>query len=490
MTLAYFLTRVSGLSRELVSEEGKYLMPGRIFFLGQGFDLYHKPPLTSLLLGAFSFIGHDPVVGGRLVPFLVGLFVCLLPLLLTDSVVPSILVLLSPFFLGASAHMQTDPTVGLLGYGLASAGIFLWYQSEGARGGAALVAGLFVLWLGKLEIAVIASTVLFLVTLALSPPQRPRLIRLSIITTALGIVSFVLITWILGMTVGLGFPQSVGMVVRTVTRISGGLVHEGMADAGSNIARRLMLLSLLGAFQVNALFILALVPILVSILLLGDERRSFLPLFGALFVAAFLPIFVYFAGCYLGDGFPRYFLIVFPPLLILLGFSLQHLSPQRRRYLGAGTVILAMAFLLPDVMAVWKSPWSVNVGRGTGGYRQATDLVSFLTRPGDLILAPEMAMYSIPDRRWLVHEEFLPYPEKHQAALARAADLRAAIVPRLPGGPKRYQSLLGQLVKAIDEKGSKSFYYGPLEIVVVCPANCRVPLPGPAARTTAAAGPH
>ena len=132
VTLAYLLTRASGLSRELVSEEGMFMMPGRLFFQGQGFAVYHKPALTSLLLGAFSFIGQDPVVGGRIVPFLVGLFVCLLPLFLTGSVVPSILVLLSPFFLGASAQMQTDPTVGLLGYGLVSAAIFLWYRRERA----------------------------------------------------------------------------------------------------------------------------------------------------------------------------------------------------------------------------------------------------------------------------------------------------------------------------------------------------------------------
>jgi hypothetical protein len=470
LTLAYLVTRVGGLSRELVSEEGLFMMPGRLLFQGHGFDLYHKPALTSLLLGAFSFVGHDPIAGGRLVPFLTGLFICLLPFVLTDSAVPSILVLLSPFFLGAAAHMQTDSTVGLLGYGLVSAAIFLWYRTGGARGGAALVAGLVVLWLGKLEIAVIASTVLVLIILLLHPPGRARLARLSVIATVVGVISFVLMTWTLGWTAGLGFSQSVGGVVGTVTRISGDLMPQG---AATGVGRRLLLFNFLRAFQVDALFALVVFPVILVLLLLPDRRLLPGGLTGSLLLAGLLPVAVYFAGGYVGDGFPRYFLIVFPPLLILHGYAMRLLSAIQYRGLAVGIVILACVLLLPDMAALWGSPFSVNVDKGRGGYRPAAGLVAFFTQPGDLILAPEAATYYIPNRRWLIQEEFLPYPGKHAAARARADELRAAIVPRLPAGPSRYGSPLGELVRAIDRKGSKSFYYGSLEVVVVCPKDCR-----------------
>ena len=472
VTIAYCLTRISGLSRELVSEEGMFMMPGRVFFQGQGFNVFHKPPLTSLLLGAFSFVGQDPIVGGRLVPFLIGLFICLLPLYLTSSVAPSILVLVSPFFLAASAHMQTDPTVGLLGYGLVSAAVYLWYRSDGHDGTSYLYCGLIVLWLGKLEVAVIASTAIVMIIVLFRPPERTRLVKAFAVASLVAILSFVFVTWLLGLTMNLGFRGSVGQVVGTVTRISGDLAVREAGGVESNIVRRLVLYRFLQAFHVEQLLGILLLPLLATFLILRERPRDALKLAGAMLTLGLLPVVVYFAGSYLGDGFPRYFLITFPPLLILLGFALQLLTAGSHRAVALLTVLGAAALMLPAAFELWKSPWNITVGRGFGGYRASAQLVGFMTRPGDLILTSEVASYYIPNRRWLVEESFLPYPAKHAAALRHAGEISAAIVRRLPAGPARYQSLIGQLVLPMEKEGARHFLYGPLEIIIKCRDAC------------------
>jgi hypothetical protein len=470
LAIIYLLTHVSGLSRELVTEEGMFMMPGRVFFETGRFTLFHKPPLTTLLLGALSFAGgYDPFVGGRLVPFLVGFFVCALPLVLTRSWVISAVALAAPFLFAASSHMQTDPTVGLLGYGLVAAGVFVWFRSEGAGGGAALVSGLVILWLGKLEIAIIASAALCL-TLFMDAPARRRLSKTLVLGTVAGVVSFVLLTWILGATSGTPFSESVGEVVHTVTRISGDLASDAASASDLPGRKRAMLWYALRAFKADVLF-----GILLLVLAAGElgraqgTRRNLLARW-ALLPLVVVPIAVYFLGAYAGDGFPRYFLIVFPPLLLMAGDRLETMPAPFRRPAVALVLGLSCLMLLPETYSLWRSPGSVNVRRGIEGYRRAALFVEAWTRPGDLILAPEAAVYYVPGREWMVEESFAPYPWLYARVLSEAPSLRAAIVPRLPPPPNRYSTILGRLVQSLDERGGRRYAFGSFEVIVLDPA--------------------
>ena len=464
VTIAYVLTRAGNLSRELVPEEGLFMMPGRELFLGHGFDLFSKPPLTSLLLGAFSFAGQDMISGARLVPFLVGLFLSILPLLLTGSVLPSALVLLSPFFFAASAHMQTDPTVGLLGYGLFSAALFRWYTSEGKSGVGLLWCALLILWLGKIEIAAIATVVAAIVAISLRPPQ-PRKFFLAVMrASAAGVLLFIVLTWLLGLSAGVDFSGSVGEVVRTITRISGSLVQVGIVEHDSDIDRRQILYGFLSEYGAPSLFALALIPSLLSLSRESSMESPTLRRSLALLVAGIVPVVIYFAGGYVGDGFPRYFLIVFPPLLILLGDRMG-LAPRPDWI--AWVVVVAGVFLMgPDIYRLWRSPASITVARGTIGYRGAAELITALTRRGDSILGPEPSTYYSRSRNWVMLDHLLPYPDKHAAAMVRAETLTGAIVPRLPPPPHRYDSFTGRMVEVIERKGSCRYFYGSFEIIV------------------------
>lgn len=461
LALAFLLTRAGNLGRELVPEEGIFLAPGIALLHTGEFDLFHKPPLTSLLLGLGSTLGHDPIAGARLVPFLVGMFVCLYPFLLTRSVVPSIIVLLSPFLFAASAHMQTDPTVGLLGYTLVSGGILHWARDSERAMKRTLVAGLVVLWLGKLEIAVIATAVLIAIRFLL-PRRRLRLLRVSLIATAAGIVLFFLVTALLGFSADRSVSHSVGEVVHTVARISSELAAGSSALTGD--APRLKIFHLLGEVLMPELLILTVTPIFYFGWRLprGSELRIAL---AALLLAAVLPMAVYLFGGYPGDGFPRYFLIVIPPLLLALGICVHAVDPPSRRSWNAVLILSSMLLLAPETYLLWKYPGSVTVHRNVYGYRDAALFAGSLTRPGDLILAPEAATHYVTQRRWIVVEEIEPYPSRHDNARSQSNQIAAAIVPRR--SPQNRQSgIVGELVTGIESRGARIFRFGTVDVIV------------------------
>jgi hypothetical protein len=477
LCLLYFLSRAGNLQRELVSEESVFLMPGRSLFEGSGFrwqwgevapdaNPFHKPPLTSLLLGAFSLLTPDGVAGAKLLPFLIGFFVCLFPFLVTRSVVPSLLILASPFFYGAASHMQTDPTVGLLGYTLVCWGILTAGNGARAPTYALLVSGMAVLWLGKLEIAVMASLLLILCMLLPPPNRRALLLKASVVATLLGILLLVGISWSLGRTTNRSLRNSLGRTYETVVGVTTATLEQHAAQEGAGARSRSSLLQFAARFEVTHLFFLCLAPSLAVLLFyrrLWSLRQPYLPLLAA----ALIPVAVYFYVAYSGDGYPRYFLIVFPPLCALLGLCLRELAPPWRRAVSAVIVLAGFAVMAPDTLAMMDSPGSPTVDRGVFGARAAAQALAALTKPGDLVMGPECATYYLPDRRWLVEESFAPYPGLHWRALRLAPELRAAIVRRDPA--TALPDVVAQMISSLEQRGAFVFRSGSFQVIVEKP---------------------
>lgn len=442
LSLLYLLTHGGNLGRELTSEEGYFTLPGRLFFETGRYEGYfgenlrggsaqhnpfHKPPGVSLVLGACSYLAADGVTGARLAPLLAGWFALLLPLLLTRRWLPSALVLMAPFFYAGSSHLQTDPVIGVLGYGL----ILVYWQRvwNGGRGLGWLIAGNVIAWTGKIEIGVIAATASAIASLLLwrGDGGRARLLaawRDLAIANAIGIGSFVLLTWALGRTAGYGFGESVGYVIDTILRI--GKILEVNASQ-----RRPALFQLVANFHGWELLWLLVVPAGLGAVASRGRGAGAL---GTYAVFGVLPFVVYGLGSWVGDGYPRYFLIGYLALAVAAGAGLDLLA-QRFGPLAHGVAAAAMlatgAFLfVPPTVAMLRDPGAVTVQRGTTGWRTATQLADAKAPAGSWIVGPERGYWYGRGRPWLFVESFDPYPEMRDKAFAFVDKVGAVILPK------------------------------------------------------------
>ena len=474
IAVLYLVTRSFCLSRDLVSEEDLFLMPGQFLVEGAGYyfnwgvifphaDPYQKPPLTSLLLGLGSILTPDGVTGARLAPFLVGLFVCTLPLLVTSSMVPSLLLLASPLLYSASGYLQTDPVVGLLGYALISWALARAHETFDARSQLLLIAGLIVLWMGKLELAALASAAL-VVYVPLQPSRIRRSALLAFVTgTIAGLGLFVLVSWRLGLGSGFNFMQSVGYTVNTVYRVTSSTIGLHAADGNAAAGAREWLWRSAKAFRVPELFLLLVVPAVAVIAVKRYLRARGRP-HVYLLLLAILPVVIYMEVGYPGDGFPRYFLEAFPPLAVLLGLCLQECSSKWRLWISIPVLGLGAVTLLPMTWASMQCPGSVTVAYGETGAHRAADLAHALTKPGDLVLGPTNSLYYIRDRAWLASNSFEAYPTLHPKALALLPQVRAAIVPHTGRS-----AILDTVATSLRERGAITAVIGSFDVLAVPP---------------------
>ena len=453
----YVLSHIGNLSRELTNEESVFMLPGRHLFEGKGFEGYlgerldggparfnpfHKPPLTSVLLGAFSFLSPDGITGARLVPFLTGLFVVLMPFLLTGQWVPSLILMIAPFLYAASSHMQTDPTVGLLGY---SSVLVYWYQvHQGRRSLGWLIAGCVVLWTGKIEIAVIAGAASLASLLILPRAARLASFKDLVVANVVGGLGFVLLSWILGLTANYPFRDSVGFVVDTILRISKGLSDSSLREPyGLWRAFRIF-----GGFTLIAILAVPLIGLWWK-----RSEQAALRAVGVCLAFVVVPILVYGIGGYAGDMFPRYLLILFPPLALAAGIALQGSSRQLRALRWA--VAIGTIFVIgPAFSQIFREKGVVTVARGSMGYAAATQVARAHTGPDEWILGGERALWYARDRRWLVLETFESYPESQPKAFALFPKVKAAVLPSYIADPKAEGFLAKKLYPALLATGA------------------------------------
>ncbi len=453
----YVLTRYGNLGRELTFEEGFFLLPGFEFFhsghyrlywgeLDRSLDPFHKPPLCSLLLGFFSLFNFDPVAGARLVPFLSGWFVCVAPLFVTGSWIPSLLVLLSPFLYGAASQMQTDPTGVLIGYTLVALAIWRWNASPDRTNRLALIAGMIVLWLTRIESGAMAAVAAAIAAIAI-PQGRRELGRDAAIGAAAGVLLVVIACALLALTGEIGPGTAVASVFGTVTRIVSSTVGRHAAVAGSGGAGRLALFRMALSFRVPELLLLCWIP---AVTLLFQTRRdsAWLRRVAAQAALFCVPLIATFAIAYVGDGFPRYLLILIPPSLLVLGGSLECLHGRAR--VAAMSIVAAGAVILmaPSTFAAMFSPGSPSAFHGESGTRDAARIARAFTQKDELILAPEGEIFYLRDRRVLNIDAFDPYPERRQLATPFVPSLRAAIVRR-PASPA-----VSEISSSIEARGA------------------------------------
>jgi hypothetical protein len=450
LSLLYVVTHGGNLGRELTCEEGYFTVPGRGLFENGVYEGYfgenlrggssshnpfHKPPGVSLVLGAFSFLSADGVTGARLAPFLVGWLAMLLPLLLTRSLAPSLVLLVAPFLYAGSSHMQTDPVIGLVGYGCC---LVYWHgvwRGQSRLGW--LVTGCIVLWTGKLEIAAIAAAASAIATLLLLRADDlagsfRRVWRDLVVANLVGAGSFVLLTWSLGRTAGYGFGDSVGYVIGTILRI-GKTLDVNAASSRPALFRGV------ANFQGWQLCIVLATPVLVGWLVsfacrrrrLGTAARGLLLTFAAFGV---LPFLVYGVGGYAGDGYPRYFIIAYLALAVATGVALVELERSCGRLVHglANAALLGTAAVLfvPSTVAMMREPGTVTVMRGTTGWRHAALLADALAQPGSWIVGPERCHWYGRARPWLILDSFDPYPAMRELTFAFADKVGAVILPR------------------------------------------------------------
>ncbi|MBT3294320.1 MAG: hypothetical protein HN919_16090 [Verrucomicrobia bacterium] len=439
----YGASRAGNLDRPLVYEGYSYLQPGLSLFntghyaldagvLDPDANTFHKPPLTFLLLGASARCHADPVRGARLVPMLVGLWVVLVPLLATGSVVPSLVILMSPFFYAAAGHIQTDPIVGLLGCSLVTWGMLrLWERREVLRLDTAaqwlIAVGLSTLWLGKLETAVLASAGVGLLSLALPRGMRRQSIVRLLQVSLCGMLLFILVTFLLGLTNAKLFDESVGRVVRTLYTQTDAISRSNEAAGGTVVARH-SIFKMFVRYRLPLLFALALLPALISL----PRHRARVPLTLLLVGAAVVLAVPYMVLGIRGEGYPRYFLTAFIPLLLLQGKSLSVMSRKVRWSISAVILVVAAVGLLPRTCALMASPGSPTAWYGTVGTRQAVNRLQEVTREGDLVMGPGAALFYLHNRQKLTLESFIHSQARTSQAVALGSQVQAAVVfPRM-----------------------------------------------------------
>jgi len=454
ISVLYILSRYGNLDRELTFEEGFFLAPGVEFFhtghyhlywgeLDRALDPFHKPPLSSLLLGLFSFVSFDPVAGARIVPFLVGWFVCIAPLILTGNWVPSALVLLSPFLYGASSHMQTDPTGVLLGYSLVTIAVVRWTDGPDRANRIALISGFVILWLTRIESGAMATAAIGLLLL-LPRAGRGRLLKDSVAGVIAGLLLMVLACSVLASTTGITPGSALASVFGTVTRIVSQTVGRHIEMAGAGARSRAVLFEYARNFKLPVLLALCWLP--ATIVSIASRRNAIhLREFASLSILFLVPLTATFAIAYVGDGFPRYLLIVIPPSLFILGRSIQILRGRVRLATGTAIALLAAFLMGPATLLAVLSSGSPSAFRGESGSRVAAELVRSLTRDNDLILAPEGEIFYLRDRRVLNIESFEPYPDRYHLAKPYGSLLRAAIIRRKAPMSAVVEELLGSL---------------------------------------------
>jgi hypothetical protein len=201
---------------------------------------------------------------------------------------------------------------------------------------------------------------------------------------------------------------------------------------------------LLFEYQVPQLALLLLLPSFIAWRFLSRGKIFYL-------IAAAVPMLVYIAVGYTGDGFPRYFLIAFPPLALLAAESISELDQRRAALVGMVMIGGAVACLAVPAWCMFNSTNSPVIRVQTHGFRESTQRLSTLTKSGDLVVIPEPCFLYLKDRRSLIIESFVPYPERAVGVFKRSDEIRGIIVHRT----ELYAAATGMMPRLVAELRSK-----------------------------------
>lgn len=422
---AYLITHLGNLGRELSYEEGIFLTPGLNLFTGKAFEwtwgelvphasAFHKPPLLSLLLGTFAQLSPDPVVGARLVPFFCALFALVGCAVATRTVIPGLILLVSPLCFAASVHIQTDGTVGVLGYTMLVLGIFYMLGNLQRRTATLWIwGGMVVLWVGKLEIAVIGTGVCLGAAVLADASVRRYFVVQVILAAVAGFLLLCLLCLPLARSANLSFESAMMELTGTVSRITqSGLEAQSAKPLGISPGRR-ALLEALARYDFWQTCSTLLVP---SALLLGSNWKALAGswrLLLCLFGAGLAPIAAYLTVGFPGDGYPRYFVWGLFAWALLLGWVWVHSRAPWTKLVAAAVILLGVAAVIPKWEKLMRGPGHPASPQGAIGYRDSAALLLATSQPDAILIAPEPASFYLPDRKIYVVDSFDPYPQRH-----------------------------------------------------------------------------
>ncbi len=400
LIVIYVVSRWSHFSREYVFEEPYNFMAGRRFWESGVFSMnmgeinslvspFHKPPLTMLVGGLFSFIGSDGLWGIRLLSFLCGLVAVLLPYFYTKNIVASLMMLLSPFLFAGSSHFQIDPTMGLLGYSMVSVALYLWcVQRQDGHFYVHFYFGFLILWLSKIEILVFALILWSLVLLIWKKENAKGLWLSFVKAQSIGFLSLAVLCVFLGKTSGLDAHQSfLNIFVQIQTVVMDTLVSDQVYNPELSHRRRQLMLDSMKYYNLFAEVVFFFVaPVLASLAIFRgkvDVRSLLLLLAGA------LPFAAYFVMAWNGDGFPRYFLISFVPWAFYIGHMLNSMQDKLRSRIAAVLLVMACLFSAPRTFELMFQKSSVTVLQGYSGLRDAATFLKQKITPKHIVAIPE-----------------------------------------------------------------------------------------------------
>ncbi len=400
----FFLLRAPLLDRELVFEESLWIGGAKSLISGEGYKFYfgefdkqfsgfHKPPLISLLLaGSNLLLGNETNSAFRMVPLILHALVLVVLLqcarLLTGSALRVGLLFVGlPYLVVSSTYIQTDTTVGILGYALV-----VWWLllvASGSSGLGYFIAFVSSLWLvlGKTEIFVISATLSVLCSMlavvAFRQPIRKWAAALGVfVIGGMAGVSAVYLFSEIVTNSSEGFWQ----IYQTVLSASKGIpiardtaIVERLAAAWANVKAPIL------SWNLQWLWILGLVSFVLAITARrangGAEKLLLLIVFGS----AVLPLGVYLIGGYLGGSFPRTVVITTPSIILLVGLTS---SVSRRIHLLAS--ILAIFILLQNaekLLAVERDPQSWTEFVNIQGFEETGRLLKAALPPNTAIFA-------------------------------------------------------------------------------------------------------
>jgi hypothetical protein len=476
LVILFIFTRYAAFERGFASEETLMIMPGKFLAEGKPFVVYFgescpplpslgHPPLTYIVAGLLSHWGSD-VTAARLLPFIIGLGAFLAPYILTGSIVSSLVVLLSPFFYSAANHVQTDPTFGLLGFTLLAAYMYLYfkdlpYSHSKPKLFGLLILSFCILFMTKTVIAAMAVCAVGCAIVLVPKEFRMTYFLRFVAASIIGALSYMIVVLLISLNSDLTFVKALKAPFQLIQGLVGSKLENNSINPQAAWDDRYTIVRLLLQQKAVELFGILIVS---SAIALGFNWNKFSwRVVGALLITSLVPIAVYFYVGYPGDGYPRYFLIAFPSLFILLGYSLKLFESRHIRLLCSSLIILACVLLMGD--RLWrmineKGSVTVMAGRELLS-REAYTLAHQLTKPGDLILGFDQGILYLPERKMLVAQAFYTYPDQYPHVEAIAEDLKAAVIPQatLESTEFRDQFLM-KLVNKLVTKGAARYPMG------------------------------
>ncbi len=327
--LIFLYSRITVLNAELSTEEWLFLSPG-INLISQNFFLYdwgilapdgnpfHKPPLTSIVYGFFSYFFNDQIYSAKFFSFLINFIGLILLYKITKNILIILFYIFSYFFLASSIIIQTDILVffGFIILSIAQ----LYYKKKSINYILLLFIGFLILWMTKIESALI---ILFCYSLYYVLIKEIKNFFYLYLINIICIFLTLILIFLLTNYTNNSFMDNLFSIFYPIERILGHQTESLVFNFKGYLYS--LVLIFIKLYQYG--FILETVTIFgIVFYILTRQKYLFnkdIIFFLILFI---LPFTIYFFVGYAGMQFPRYFIFSFYSLIILFSLITNKIS--------------------------------------------------------------------------------------------------------------------------------------------------------------------